>query len=144
MVAAVEPQTDPAANDAAGVAVIEESERDRRSRMLLAGFLLFMGVLHFAMPKPFDKIIPKWVPGNPRMWTYLSGVAEFGSGALLTMPRTKRLGAWCAAATLVAVYPANVQMSIDSPPTNPYGVGLLLRLPMQFPMIAWAVKVARR
>jgi uncharacterized membrane protein len=141
---AVESLDDPAANDAAGVAVIEESDRDRWSRLLLAGFLLFMGVLHFAMPKPFDKIIPKWVPGNPRMWTYASGVCEFTSGALLTMPRTKRLGAWCAAATLVAVYPANVQMAIDNPPATPFGIGVLVRLPMQFPMIAWAVRVARR
>jgi uncharacterized membrane protein len=35
-------------------------------------------------------------------------------------------------------------MAIDNPPSTPYGVGLLLRLPMQLPMIAWAIKVARR
>ena len=141
---AVEPLPDPAAHDAAGVAVVVESEKHRRSRLLLAGFLLFMGVLHFAVPKPFAKIIPRWMPGNPMMWAYVSGGWELTSGALLAMPRTRRLGGWCAAATLVAVYPANVQMAIDNPPSTPYGVGLLLRLPMQLPMIAWAIKVARR
>ena len=60
--ALTEPDLDPAPLDAAGVAEEAESVGKRRSRLLLAGGLLFMGVLHFAMPKPFDKIVPKWVP----------------------------------------------------------------------------------
>jgi uncharacterized membrane protein len=53
------------------------------------------------------------------------------------------LGAWVAAATMVAVYPANIQMAIDNPPTTLFGVGLAARLPLQFPMIAWALKHRR-
>jgi uncharacterized membrane protein len=131
---------DPAPFDAAGVTPIVETEGQRRSRLLLAGGLLFMGVLHFAAPTLFDRIIPKWVPGAPRMWTYVSGVWELSSAALLATPRTRRLGAYAAAATLVAVYPANIQMALDNKPTTPYGVGLWARLPMQLPMIGWALK----
>ena len=103
-----------------------------------------MGTLHFVAPKQFDQIIPKWVPGTPRFWTYVSGVAELTSGALLASRKTKRAGGWCAAATLAAVYPANVQMALDNKPTTPYGVGLWLRLPMQFPMIGWALRQTNR
>jgi uncharacterized membrane protein len=141
--ALTEPIPDPAPYDAAGVTPIVESDGQRRSRLLLAGFLLFMGVLHFAVPKPFDKIIPRWLPGNPRTWTYVSGAWELSSAALLAMPRTRRLGAYVAAATLVAVFPANVQMALDNAPTTPFGVGLWARLPVQLPMIAWALKHRR-
>src|SRR5947209_20298067 len=114
--ALTEPDLDPAPLDAAGVAEEAESVGKRRSRLLLAGGLLFMGVLHFAMPKPFDKIVPKWVPfGSARTWTYISGAWELSSAALLAVPRTRRLGAYAAAGTIVAVYPANIQMAIDNP-----------------------------
>ncbi|MBA2281607.1 MAG: hypothetical protein H0W25_10300 [Acidimicrobiia bacterium] len=103
-----------------------------------------MGVLHFAAPSNFDRIVPDWVPGDPRTWTYVSGLWELGSAALVANPRTRRLGGYVAAATLVAVYPANIQMSIDTPPTSAAGAVLALRLPLQIPMIAWALGHARR
>ena len=139
--ALTETDLDPAPLDAAGVAEEVESAGKRRSRLILAGGLLFMGVLHFAMPKAFDKIIPKWVPfGSPRTWTYISGVWELSSAALLAVPRTRRLGAYAAAATFVAVYPANIQLAVDNPPTTLVGVGMAARLPLQIPMIAWALR----
>ncbi|HET7721878.1 MAG TPA: hypothetical protein VFK43_18050 [Acidimicrobiales bacterium] len=120
-----------------------EDPRRRRSRLIGAGALAGMGVLHFAAPRAFDRIIPGWLPGDPRTWTYVSGVWELASAALVANRRTSRLGGWAAAATLVAVYPANVQMAVDNPPTTPFGVALLLRLPLQVPMIAWALGHAR-
>src|SRR5437868_2074325 len=95
------PIPDPAPFDAAGVQPIVESDGARKSRLVLAGFLLLMGVLHFVAPRNFDKIIPKWLPGDPRLWTYVSGVCELTSATLLAMTRTRRLGAWVAAATFV-------------------------------------------
>ena len=109
-----------------------------------AGALATMGVLHLAVPGPFDRIIPRWVPGEPRAWTYLSGVAELASAALLANERTRRLGGWAAAATIAAVYPANVQMAVDNPPTTALGSGSWLRLPLQVPMLVWALHRARR
>jgi uncharacterized membrane protein len=121
-----------------------ETARQRKSRLIGAAGLAFMGVLHFVVPGPFDRIIPKWVPGNPRTWTQVSGVWELSSAALLAMPRTKRIGAYVAGATIVAVYPANIQMAIDNPPSTPTGVVSLLRLPLQIPMVVWALGHARR
>ncbi|MEY2446981.1 MAG: hypothetical protein QOH79_457 [Acidimicrobiaceae bacterium] len=83
------------------------------------------------------------MPGRPRTWTYLSGAAELSSGLLLANPSTKRVGGALGAATMVAVYPANIQMAIDHKIRTPFGAGLWLRLPLQLPMINWALKHAR-
>jgi len=131
---------DPAPLDAAGVTPIVETDGQKLSRWVLAGVLLFMGVLHVVLPKPFDGIIPRWMPGRPRIWTYAAGLCELSSAALLLSSRTRRFGAFAAAATLVAVYPANIQMAIDHAPNTPLGIALWARLPLQLPMIAWALK----
>ncbi|MGH9137003.1 MAG: DoxX family protein [Acidimicrobiales bacterium] len=121
-----------------------ESPTRRRSRRALSGLLCFMGTVHFLVPRPFDRLIPKWVPGAPRFWTYASGAAELASGLLVSQPRTRRLGAALAAATIVGVYPANVQMALDNPPRTVWGIGAWLRLPMQLPLIGWALSHTRR
>ena len=114
-----------------------------RSRYALAALLLVMGVLHFVMPKPFMRIVPPML-GNARLWTYVSGVAELVSGGLLLGERSKHLGGWAAAATIAAVYPANIWMAIDEgKPDNPKAVAAWVRLPFQFPLLAWAVRIAR-
>lgn len=117
---------------------------ERRAR-ILAGALVVMGVLHFAVPGAFDRIVPR-VLGHPRKWTYLSGVAELACGILTAVPRTRRTGALLATATIVAVYPANWQMALDAglPPRDAAGWGAWIRLPFQVPMIRFAWKVAQR
>jgi uncharacterized membrane protein len=64
-----------------------------RSRYGLAALLLVMGVLHFVVPAPFMRIVPPAL-GNPRFWTYASGVAELVSGGLLLSERRRHLGGW--------------------------------------------------
>lgn len=111
----------------------------------LAAMLLGVGVLHFVAPKPFDTIIPVELPGNPRAYTYASGVAELATGAALLSTRTRRVGALAAAALFVAVFPANVNMVRlwrDKP--LPMRVAAIARLPLQIPMITEALKVFRR
>ena len=49
----------------------------------IAAMLLGVGTLHFLAPKPFDTIVPAELPGDPRLYTYASGVAEVSIGALL-------------------------------------------------------------
>jgi len=117
---------------------------ERRAR-ILAGALVFMGVLHFVAPAPFERIVPRFL-GRPRTWVYLSGVAELASGILTAVPRTRRTGALLATATIVAVYPANWQMALDSglPPRDAAGWGAWLRLPLQVPMIRFAWKIAQQ
>jgi uncharacterized membrane protein len=82
-----------------------------------------------------------------------SGAAEIACGALLSSRGTGRLGACLTAALLVAVFPANVQMALDAGTTHqampdmPVGrfrVIALARLPLQLPLVVWAIRVAQR
>jgi uncharacterized membrane protein len=115
-----------------------------KQAMGLAGLLTATGVLHFAVPRPFDAIVPRSLPGSRRTWTYASGAAELVIAAAIAHPRTRRIGGLAAAALFVAVFPANVKMAVDwrhAPPARraiAYG-----RLPLQLPLIAWARRVAR-
>jgi uncharacterized membrane protein len=110
----------------------------------IAALLLGIGTVHFLVPKPFDDIIPVELPGSPRFYTYASGVAEVGIGALLLPRRTRRLAALAAAALFIAVFPGNVNMCRlwwDKP--WPMRIIALARLPLQVPMITAALKVSR-
>jgi uncharacterized membrane protein len=110
----------------------------------IAALLLGIGTVHFVAPKPFDDIIPAELPGSPRFYTYASGVAEVGIGALLLAPRTRRLAALAAVALFVGVFPANLNMVRlwrDKP--LPLRIFALARLPLQIPMITAALKVSR-
>jgi uncharacterized membrane protein len=102
-----------------------------------------MGTTHFVMPKPFDAIVPERLPGKARTWTYLSGAAELTCAALVANPKTRREGALATAALFVAVFPANVKMARDwRDKPLPLRAGVYARLPIQVPLVAWALKVA--
>lgn len=123
----------------------DESAAERRSRLRLAGMLLTSSVGHFLVPKPFMKIVPRYL-GHPRFWVYASGIVEATAGALMLSsdPATRRRGGMLATATLVGVYPANIQMAADAGrPRSIKGWAPWLRLPMQVPMVMAAVRVAR-
>ena len=110
----------------------------RRARLGLGGLLLVTGVLHFVVPEPYVRIIPSALPdGWARPLVYVSGAAELAGGAGLLLAPTSAMG-WFVAALLVAVFPANVQMAVDSP-----NVVTILRLPLQIPLVRAALRVAR-
>jgi len=110
----------------------------------LAALLTTTGVAHLAVPAPFDAIVPRSLPGTPRFWTVASGVAELVVAATVAVPRTRRLGAAAAAGLFVGVFPANVKMARDWSDRSllarlvAYG-----RLPLQVPLVAWALAVRR-
>jgi uncharacterized membrane protein len=116
-----------------------------RSAHALALLLAVAGGSHFAAPRVYDTIIPRMLPGRPRMWTYLSGAAELAVAAAVTHPKTRRGAALAAAGLFAAVFPANVKMARDwrrRPPA--YRTAAYVRLPMQAPLIWWALRVARQ
>jgi uncharacterized membrane protein len=99
--------------------------------------------MHFVVPKFYDAMIPELLPGAPRTWTYGSGAAEIATAAAILAPRTRRTGALAAAWLFTAVLPGNVKMALDARKSDSaaFRIGTLLRLPMQWPLIAWALKV---
>ncbi|MEU6174356.1 MauE/DoxX family redox-associated membrane protein [Streptantibioticus parmotrematis] len=117
--------------------------RAPRSARLLAGLFATAGVVHFAAPRQFDAIVPRSLPGGARTWTYVSGAAELGLAAAVALPATRRLGGLAAAAFFTAVFPANVKMARDwRERPAPLKAVAYARLPLQAPLVGWALKVA--
>ena len=115
----------------------------RWSPYLLAALLTTTGTLHFVVPRTFEAIVPPQLP-EPRALVYLSGAAELACAVGLVVPRTRRLAGWATAALFVAVFPGNVQMALDaSDRSELYRAATYARLPVQVPLVAWAVQVAR-
>jgi uncharacterized membrane protein len=119
-----------------------------RSDRALAGLLLVTGLTHFLRPEFYDAIVPGWVPGTARTWTYGSGAAELAIGVALLLPRQRRRAAYAAVVLFVVVFPANVKMALDG--GHPDASGVLgtaavawVRLPLQVPLIWWALTLAR-
>lgn len=120
----------------------------RAPALRLAALLLGSGTLHFVRPQPFDRIVPRALPGDARAYTYASGAAELAVGTALVVPRTRRLGGALAAVLFVAVFPANIQMAVSwlrSDRLLPAAkAAAVARLPLQIPLVTEAVKVWRR
>ena len=100
--------------------------------------------MHFVVPRTYESIVPERLP-SPRALVYASGVAEIAGGAGVMLPRTRRFASVWSAATLVAVFPANVNMALNA---NRYkvpggAVALWLRLPLQALLIRWALAAGR-
>lgn len=113
-----------------------------RLAKILALFLGFAGISHFTNPSFFNEIVPPWLPPSPEFWTYISGVAELITAALLLRPSTRRTGAIAAVWLFIAVYPANIYMVWDW--RNEVASQQFIswaRLPFQFLFIwaAWSI-----
>lgn len=118
-------------------------DSDSSTRGLVA-LLAGSGALHFLAPRPYDALVPRRLPGSARTWTYVSGVAELACAAAVASPRTRRQGALATAALFVAIFPANVQMAADwRARPLPLRAAAYARLPLQAPLVLWALKVAR-
>jgi uncharacterized membrane protein len=92
--------------------------------------------------------VPRVLP-EPTLLVYASGVAELGCAEGLVARSTRRRAAYATAALFVAVFPANLQMALDgglAGSTGPLGSATVawLRLPLQVPLVLWALAVARR
>lgn len=114
---------------------------------LLAMLLVGTGTMHFVSPSGFERIVPHFIGAAP-FWVFVSGLAELGCAVALALRPARRLGALAAVVLFVAVFPANIQMALDSggsdhdlfhSPVVAWG-----RLPLQIPLIAWALYIAKR
>ena len=129
---------------------------NRKLGRLMGYILLGAGIGHFIFPAPLDSIVPTALPGDPRIYTYLSGLAEIAIGLALLTPLSKKVlgmplklwGAYGAFALFIAVYPANINMAIqwsDRPMPEP--LIAYVRLPFQFYFLyaAWQlIKAIKR
>ncbi|MDH3203007.1 MAG: DoxX family protein [Myxococcales bacterium] len=107
----------------------------------LALGMIAIGVLHFVQPKPFVRIVPKYLPA-PLALVYISGFFEIAGGVGLLVPATRVAAAWGLIALYIAVFPANIYMLTHNISLNPKKPiprwALWARLPVQFVLMAWA------
>src|SRR5947209_15063496 len=80
---------------------------------VLAAAMTAIGLAHFALPEPFEKIVPKWLP-RPRLLVYVSGFFEVAGGVGLLFDATRVLAGWGLVALYVAVFPANVNQALNA------------------------------
>jgi uncharacterized membrane protein len=109
------------------------------SRWLLALLFCVAGVLHFVFPAAYARIIPPMFPA-PLALVWISGVCEILGGLGVLLPRVRRAAGVGLIALLIAVFPANIYMLLQQQQAhgwNLYTFLLLLRLPLQFLLIAW-------
>jgi uncharacterized membrane protein len=115
-----------------------------RSRTVLGAFFLGAGMLHFLKPRPYESIVPEALPAR-RELVYLSGLAEMAGGAGVLAERTRSWAGWWLIATMLAVFPANVNMAVDAERFDDIPEPLLwARLPLQAGIVYWIWRVAVR
>ncbi|ADV67101.1 DoxX family protein [Deinococcus maricopensis] len=114
-----------------------------RATLPLAALFITAGTLHFLRPAFFDAIVPPPLPARPA--TLLSGAAELTGGLGLLYRPTRRAASVGLMALLVAVFPANVYMTLHPErfPQLPVWA-LWARLPLQLPLLWWAYRAGRR
>lgn len=103
---------------------------------LMGGIYIFAGTMHFVKPRMFVKIIPPYLP-NPKVLNAIAGASEIILGLALLFPSTRSIAAIGIILLLLAVFPANIYMFQKGAKGIPKWA-LLLRLPLQFVLIAWA------
>jgi len=114
------------------------------SRIVLGGFFLAAGALHFIKPRAYESIMPEALPAH-RELVYLSGVAEMAGGAGVLADPTRRAAGWWLIATMLAVFPANINMAIEAERFKDIPEPLLwARLPLQAAIVYWIWRVALR
>lgn len=101
-------------------------------------FFTFAGVMHFVRPDWYEAIMPDWLPAH-RELVHASGAAEIAGGLAVLNPSTRRIGSAWSIATLLAVFPANVNMALNAEDFDDVPEPLLwARLPLQAALVAWA------
>jgi len=109
----------------------------------LSAFFINVGVDHFLNPEFYLAIMPDYLPLHLEA-VYISGFFEILGGVSVLVPRLRSAAGWGLVVLLIAVFPANIHMAINTdlfPDIAP--MLLYIRLVFQFIFIYWAYVVTR-
>ena len=108
---------------------------------ILAAFYVFGGFNHLMNPDFYLAIMPPELP-NPEWLNLLAGLAEIVLGVFVLEPRVRVFAAWGIIALLIAVFPANLYVTLENlgpdGPGSGNAVQNWIRLPFQALLIVWA------
>jgi len=96
--------------------------------------------MHFVIPRQYEAIVPPYLARWKRELVVASGIAEIAGGVAILPDATRRGARWWLLATLLAVYPANIHMAVNSKDfSNIPAPALWARLPVQglFALLTW-------
>lgn len=114
-------------------------------RGILAVAIMIVGITHFIRPEQYARIVPP--PFPPLASVYISGFFEILGGIGLLIPLVSVAAAWGLIALFIAVFPANIYMTLNNIAIEgiPHSQALYIaRLPFQAVLIAWAYWYTRQ
>jgi uncharacterized membrane protein len=108
------------------------------SKVVIGAFLV-SGTFHLIAPDQFMPLLPDWTP-YPLVLVYLSGIAELL--AAIGLIAKLRWAPIFTSLVLLAVWPANWWVAIEATNNAEIATAVIawLRLPLQLPLIYWALK----
>lgn len=110
----------------------------------LALLYIAAGINHFVRPAFYMAIMPPYIPYHAAL-VAISGACEALLGLLVLPKSTRRFACWGIVALLIAVFPANIQMTVDWQRTHHAHLWIAYaRLPAQALLIWWAYVIGRR
>lgn len=110
-------------------------------RILLGALLSFTGIGHLTwLNVPFQSQVPVWVPLEPSLVVYLSGIVELLIGLSLLFLSSKRvIVGWVAAIFFVLIFPGNLAQYLSG--TDAFGLNTdtlrLVRLFLHPLLVIW-------
>ena len=106
------------------------------SVLLMSGFYVYVGILHFIDPEWFLFIMPPFLSSIGLELIYISGFFEITLGILLLYPKSRQMASYGLILLLIAVYPANLYLAFYEQPQKLIGISSFaaswVRLPIQF------------
>ncbi len=105
---------------------------------LLAVVFILGGVNHFRKPKLYERIMPLYIPSHKSLVMF-TGILEMIFGLMLIAEENQLMGAWGIIILLVLFIPVHIFMLQNKKASLklPKWV-LILRLPLQLGLMAWA------
>jgi uncharacterized membrane protein len=111
---------------------------------LMTTLYIVAGLNHFVHPEFYLKIMPAFMP-YPLAMVYVSGLCEVLFALLLIPLSTRRLAAWLIILLLIAIFPANLNMTYDYWQRHDRHLWItIVRLPLQLVLIWWAWQYTRK
>ena len=106
------------------------------SVLLMSGFYVYVGILHFIDPEWFLFIMPPFLSSIGLELIYISGFFEIILGLLLIYSKSRKVAAYGLILLLIAVYPANIYLAFNQKAQQLIGISSFMaswvRLPIQF------------
>ena len=101
---------------------------------------IFFSIGHVVKTEGMVEMLPPWIPFRLPV-IYLTGLLEVTIGVALFLPKFQVNAAKAAIIVLIVFFPANIYAALNSIGLGGHQWGpvyLLIRLPLQFVLIAWA------